>query len=111
MQKVSPEQLRAMNAQRERCVIELGDAGVDAMLYACLVAIMSTGPGEHRNVELSIAEQLAAGGARAKVPVQRRRAGGDAGGHGRPPDRRRHAVPATPGGAGGGVPGAGGPRP
>ena len=29
MQTVSPEQLRAMNAQRERCVIELGDAGVD----------------------------------------------------------------------------------
>lgn len=67
MQKVSPEQLRAMNAQRERCVIELGDASVDTMLYACLVAIMSAGPGEHRNVELSIAEQLAAGGAETKA--------------------------------------------
>ncbi|MGV9864047.1 maleate cis-trans isomerase family protein [Rhodococcus koreensis] len=67
MHTVSPEQLRAMNAQRERCVLELGDAGVDVLLYACLVAIMATGPGEHRSVELSVAEQLAAGGARAKV--------------------------------------------
>ncbi len=45
MQAVSPEQLRAMNAQRERCILELGDAGVDAILYACLVALMSVGPG------------------------------------------------------------------
>ncbi|TWS25246.1 maleate cis-trans isomerase [Tsukamurella sputi] len=67
MKKVSPEQLAAMNAQRERCVIELGDAGVDAMLYACLVAIMSSGLGEHHKVELSIAEQLAAGGSEASV--------------------------------------------
>ena len=67
MTKVSPEQLRSMNAQRERCVIELGDAGVDAILYACLVAIMSTGPGAHRDTELSIAEQLAAGGSEAQA--------------------------------------------
>ncbi|AUN40087.1 maleate cis-trans isomerase [Tsukamurella tyrosinosolvens] len=67
MQTVSPEQLRAMNAQRERCVIELGDAGVDAMLYACLVAIMSTGLGEHHSVEAKIAEQLSEGGSDALV--------------------------------------------
>lgn len=67
MTTVSPEQLRAMNAQRERCVIELGDAGVDAILYACLVAIMSSGPGEHHDVELAIAEQLAAGGSEARA--------------------------------------------
>lgn len=67
MQKVSPEQLRAMNAQRERCVIELGDAGIDAVLYACLVAIMSTGLGEHHDVEAKIAEQLAEGGSDARV--------------------------------------------
>src|SRR6478752_8493505 len=59
MQAVSPEQLRAMNAQRERCILELGDAGVDAVLYACLVALMSVGPGEHQRVEGLIAEQLA----------------------------------------------------
>lgn len=34
MHTVSPEELRAMNAQRERCVDELADAGVDALLYA-----------------------------------------------------------------------------
>jgi maleate isomerase len=67
MHAVTPEQLRAMNAQRERCVLEIGDAGVDVVLYACLVAIMATGLGEHRNVEFSIAEQLATGGSDTKV--------------------------------------------
>lgn len=67
MHSVTTEQLRAMNAQRERCIMEIGDAGVDVVLYACLVAIMAAGPGEHRNVELAIAEQLAAGGSRTKV--------------------------------------------
>lgn len=67
MQAVSPEQLRAMNAQRERCILELGDAGVDGILYACLVALMSAGPGEHQRVEGLVAEQLATGGSEAAV--------------------------------------------
>lgn len=67
MAKVSPAQLAAMNAQRERCVIELGDARPDVILYACLVAIMATGLGEHRRVESLVAEQLAAGGSETKV--------------------------------------------
>jgi len=67
MHAVTPEQLRAMNAQRERCVLEIGDAGVDVALYACLVAIMATGPGEHRTVEHRVAEQLATGGSDTKV--------------------------------------------
>jgi maleate isomerase len=67
MHTVSPEQLRAMNAQRERCVLELGDAGVDALLYACLVALMVGGPGEHQRVESAVAEQLATGGSEAIV--------------------------------------------
>ncbi|MEV7289150.1 Asp/Glu racemase [Streptomyces sp. NPDC093252] len=67
MHSVTPEELRAMNAQRERCVMEIGDAGVDVVLYACLVAIMATGRGEHRIAELAVAEQLAAGGSGAKV--------------------------------------------
>ncbi|GAA1459090.1 maleate cis-trans isomerase [Williamsia maris] len=67
MTAVSPEQLRAMNSQRERCILELGDAGVDAMLYACLVALMAAGPGEHQRVEGLIAEQLATGGSDAAV--------------------------------------------
>ncbi|WP_031470027.1 maleate cis-trans isomerase family protein [Sciscionella sediminilitoris] len=67
MHTVSPEQLRAMNSQRERCILELGDAGVDAMLYACLVAVMAGGPDEHRRTEAAVIEQLSAGGASAAV--------------------------------------------
>jgi maleate isomerase len=67
MQAVTPAGLRAMNAQRERCVMEIGDAGVDVVLYACLVAIMTSGPGEHRRVELAVAEQLATGGSETLV--------------------------------------------
>lgn len=67
MHTVSPEQLRAMNAQRERCVLEIGDAEPDAILYACLVALMVGGPGEHQRVERAITEQLSAGGASAAV--------------------------------------------
>lgn len=67
MAKVSPEQLAAMNAQRERCILELGDASPDVILYACLVALMAVGPGEHQRVEGLVAEQLATGGAEARV--------------------------------------------
>lgn len=59
MHKVTPEELVAMNAQRGRCVDELADAGVDALLYACLVAVMAQGAGEHRRVESAVAAQLA----------------------------------------------------
>jgi maleate isomerase len=67
MATVSPEQLAAMNAQRERCVLELGDADPDVILYACLVALMSVGPGEHQRVEGLVAEQVATGGSQARV--------------------------------------------
>ncbi len=67
LHRVSPDQLRAMNAQRERCVLEVGDAGIDAVLYACLVALMAGGPGEHRRVEAAVTEQLTAGGSQAIV--------------------------------------------
>ncbi len=62
MRAVSPAELRAMNAQRERCVIELADASPDVLLYACLVALMAGGPGEHQRAESAVAEQLATGG-------------------------------------------------
>jgi maleate isomerase len=67
MAKVSPAQLAAMNAQRERCILELGDAGPDVILYACLVALMAAGRGEHHRVEGLVAEQLATGGSDARV--------------------------------------------
>lgn len=58
MHQVSPEELAAMNAQRTRCVDELADAGVDALLYACLVALMAQGPGEHQRVEKEVRAQV-----------------------------------------------------
>lgn len=67
MHTVSPEELRAMNAQRERCVDELADAGVDALLYACLVALMAQGPGEHRRTEDAVTARLATAGQRPAV--------------------------------------------
>lgn len=58
MQEVSEEELRAMNAQRERCVAELADIPCDSLVYGCLVALMAQGPGEHRRVQAAIREQL-----------------------------------------------------
>jgi maleate isomerase len=58
MRAVSEEELRAMNAQRERCVAELTDASCDALVYGCLVALMAQGPGEHRRVMAAIQEQV-----------------------------------------------------
>ena len=37
-----------MDADSDRCALELSDAAVDVLGYACLVAIMSMGPGYHR---------------------------------------------------------------
>lgn len=67
MHTVSPEQLEAMNAQRERCVLEIADSNPDTILYACLVALMVGGPGEHQRVESAVAEQLATGGSAALI--------------------------------------------
>mgnify|MGYP006110106289 CR=1 FL=1 len=44
MRTVSPEELLKMDAQADRCVEELADAEVDAVAYACLVAVMCQGP-------------------------------------------------------------------
>lgn len=59
MHTVSLEELRAMNEQLERCLAELADAEVDTVLYACLVAVMAIGPGEHRKVERLARDMLA----------------------------------------------------
>ena len=67
MHTVSAVALAAMNAQRERCVMEIADASPDVILYACLVAVMVGGPGEHRRVEGAVAEQLATGGSAALI--------------------------------------------
>ena len=67
MHTVSPEELRAMNAQRGRCVDEIGDAAVDAVLYACLVALMAQGAGEHQRSESAVVDQLAERGLSPRV--------------------------------------------
>ena len=51
MKTVSMEELAAMDAEADRCAAELADADVDVLGYACLVAIMSMGPGYHRVAE------------------------------------------------------------
>ena len=48
MQKVTKEELEAMDRDSDRCALELSDARVDVLGYACLVAIMSMGRGYHR---------------------------------------------------------------
>lgn len=67
MTAVTPAGLAAMNVQRERCVMEIADAGPDVILYACLVALMAGEQGEHHRVEALVAEQLAAGESPALV--------------------------------------------
>ncbi|MFB6784634.1 Asp/Glu racemase [Streptomyces sp. NPDC056352] len=67
MQHVTPEQLRAMNAQTERAALELADARPDVVATACLVAIMAQGPGFHCTAEDEITTALRAQGAQAPV--------------------------------------------
>lgn len=67
MQHVTPEQLRAMNAQAERAATELADARPDVVATACLVAIMAQGPGYHCTAEDSISAALRAEGSTAPV--------------------------------------------
>lgn len=55
MREVSAAALAAMDRDSERCAAELADADVDAMTYACLVAIMSQGSGYHRTSETRLA--------------------------------------------------------
>lgn len=47
MKHVTRDELSRMDADSDRCALELSDAKVDVMGYACLVAIMSMGPGYH----------------------------------------------------------------
>lgn len=68
MTHVTPEELRAMDADSERCAVELADADVDVMAYACLVAIMAQGHGYHCESEARLAI-AAKGSLGAETPV------------------------------------------
>lgn len=67
MQRVSAEELRAMNQEGLRCAAELADARVEVMSTACLVAIMAQGLGYHRQVEEDFRRVVAENGAGCKV--------------------------------------------
>ncbi|MGA7835805.1 MAG: hypothetical protein WCA31_11420 [Acidimicrobiales bacterium] len=68
MAHVTPDELREMDADSGRCAVELADADVDVMAYACLVAIMAMGHGYHHDSEarLAIAAKESLG---VEVPV------------------------------------------
>lgn len=67
MKKVTKEELGAMDADSDRCALELSDARVDVLGYACLVAIMSMGKGYHRESERRLHGRTRENGAPAPV--------------------------------------------
>ena len=67
MHRVNREELAAMDADSDRCALELSDARVDVLAYACLVAIMSNGPGYHRISERRLEAVVASNHHRAPV--------------------------------------------
>ena len=67
MQKVTKEQLEAMDRDSDRCALELADARMDVLGYACLVAIMSMGRGYHRVSEQRLHQRTVDNGGAAPV--------------------------------------------
>lgn len=61
------EELEAMDRDSDRCAIELSDARVDVLGYACLVAIMSMGQGYHRISEERLHRRTVENGGPAPV--------------------------------------------
>lgn len=67
MKKVTKEELAAMDSDSDRCALELSDARVDVLGYACLVAIMSMGKGYHRVAEQRLYQRTVDNGGPAPV--------------------------------------------
>jgi maleate isomerase len=67
MKNVTKEELAAMDCDSDRCALELSDARVDVLGYACLVAIMSMGRGYHRISEKRLHGVTVSNGAPAPV--------------------------------------------
>lgn len=67
MKHVTKEELEHMDGDSERCALELSDARVDVLGYACLIAIMSMGPGYHRTSESRLLRRTVENGAPAPV--------------------------------------------
>ena len=67
MQEGTKAELAAMDGDSDRCGIELSDARVDVLGYACLVAIMSMGKGYHRVSEARLHQRTVDNGGPAPV--------------------------------------------
>lgn len=67
MKHVTKEELAAMDADSDRCALELSDARVHVLGYACLVAIMSMGRGYHRVSEQRLHQRTVDNGGPAPV--------------------------------------------
>ncbi len=67
MKKVTKQELEAMDGDSDRCALELSDARVDVLGYACLVAIMSMGKGYHRESEARLHRATVDNGVSAPV--------------------------------------------
>ena len=67
MKKVVKEELEAMDRDSDRCAVELSDARVDVLGYACLVAIMSMGLGYHRKSQERLHQRTLENGAPSPV--------------------------------------------
>jgi maleate isomerase len=67
MKNVTKEELAAMDGESDRCALELSDARIDVLGYACLVAIMSMGKGYHRTSEQRLHARTKENGAPAPV--------------------------------------------
>lgn len=67
MKHVTKEELSSMDAASDRCALELSDAKVDVMGYACLVAIMSMGLGYHRASQERLTEVVRSNGSEGAV--------------------------------------------
>jgi len=65
---VDVKSLACMVDDGERCAAELGDADIDVVVYACLVALMAAGAGAHVTTEKRLHEVLSQGGS-TSVPV------------------------------------------
>ncbi|TQK07733.1 Asp/Glu racemase [Herbaspirillum sp. SJZ107] len=67
MMHVTPEELKKMDVDSDRCALELSDARCDVLAYACLVAIMCQGPGYHLQSEKRLSDMVRENKAQAAV--------------------------------------------
>lgn len=67
MKHVTKDELARMDGESDRCALELSDARMDVIGYACLVAIMAMGHGYHRVSEERLSGLAAGNDADARV--------------------------------------------